>query len=72
MMGLWRIPQCVNEPVNESGSLCGQDWNKDFLKSLTDIGRFTEHKYENEDIRRTKNDMKTKVLVLIKRGYVGI
>jgi hypothetical protein len=46
---------------------CGQDWNKeDSHKALTDIGRLTEHKYENDDIRRTKNDRKTKVLVLLK------
>jgi hypothetical protein len=41
-------------------------------KSLADFGRLIEYKNENEDIKRAKNDVKTKILGLIKRGYVRI
>jgi hypothetical protein len=44
----------------------------DHLKSLALIERPTEHEHEDEDMKRAKNDVKTKVLGQIKRGYVGI
>jgi hypothetical protein len=50
----------VDQTLDESGSLCGQKWNKHFLESLADFGGHTEQKNENEDIKRGKNDMKRK------------
>jgi hypothetical protein len=62
----------MDQTVKEPGSLCGQKWNKHFPESLANFRSHTEYKNENEDINRAKKDTKTKVLGLIRRGYVRI